>query len=44
MNQGAKTQYQQRLGQQRQFNVQSQFNTNNINAANRAAQDSVQQN
>ena len=44
LNQGARSQYQQRIGAQRQFNVQSQFNTNNINAANRAAKDAVQQN
>lgn len=44
MNKGAQTQYQQRAGQQAQFNVQSQFRTNDINAANRAAQDAVQQN
>jgi len=44
MNKAAGTQYQQRASQQAQFNVQSQFRTNDINAANRAAQDSVQQN
>lgn len=44
MNQNAKTQYEQRTSAQRQFNVQSQFRTNDINAANRGAQDAVQQN
>lgn len=44
MNQNAKTNYQQRASQQAQFNTQAQFRTNEINAANRAAQDSVQQN
>ena len=44
LNQNAKTEYQNRLSNQRQFNVQSQFRTNDINAANRAAQDAVQQN
>lgn len=44
MNQGARTQYQERVGNQRRFNVASMARTNEINAANRAAQDSVQQN
>lgn len=44
MNQGARSQYQDRVGQQRRFNTASQFRTNEVNAANRAAQDAVQQN
>lgn len=44
MNQGARTQYQQRVANQRRFNIQSQARTNELNAANRAAQDAVQQN
>jgi len=44
MNQGARSNYQDRVANQQRFNTQAQFRTNEINAANRAAQDSVTQN
>lgn len=44
MNQQSRSNYQGRVANQRQFNINSQANTNNLNAANRAAQDALQQN
>lgn len=44
MNKQANTQYEQQLSGQRRYNIQSTQQTNNLNAANRGAYDSVVQN
>lgn len=44
MNKQANSQYEDRLSNQRRYNIQSAQYTNNLNAANRAAYDSVVQN
>jgi hypothetical protein len=44
MNQQANSTYEDRLANQRRFNIESMFRTNDMNAQNRAAKDMVQQN
>jgi hypothetical protein len=44
MNQQANSTYEDRLSNQRRFNIESMFRTNDMNAQNRAARDMVQQN
>lgn len=44
MNNQALVNYENRLSNQRQQNIASEFNTNNLNAANRGAYDQAQQN